>query len=310
MVPQEHRNPLLLAIDGSEEIHRLLKDRLRHARLEIHGATSGEKGLVMAQALLPDVILLDLDLPDRDGFSVLRDLKANSRTHDIPVSFVSGSSETTSKVKGFDMGAIDFVTKPFDIAELKARVRSAVRLRSLINMLAQRARIDGLTGLWNRTFFDQRLSEELADARRYSTTLSLIMADLDGFKALNDTHGHPFGDQVLEEFSKLLTHGRQGDIPCRYGGEEFCVILPHTSARAAVRVAERLREALKALHWDGHDGQVVTASFGVADLEAVADPDPKALILAADQALYAAKQAGRDRVVVAAKPNDPVMLSA
>ncbi len=310
MVPQEHRDPLLLAIDGSEEIHRLLKDRLRHARLEIHGATSGEKGLVMAQALLPDVILLDLELPDRDGFSVLRDLKANSRTHDIPVIFVSGSSATTSKVKGFDMGAIDFVTKPFEIAELKARVRSAVRLRLLINMLAQRARIDGLTGLWNRTFFDERLSEELADALRYNTALALIMADLDGFKAINDAHGHPFGDQVLEEFAKLLTRGRQGDIPCRYGGEEFCVILPHTSARAAVRVADRLRESLKARRWDGHDDQVVTASFGVADLEAATEQESNALIHAADQALYAAKQAGRDRVVVASKPSDPVVLSA
>ncbi|MHC4106638.1 MAG: diguanylate cyclase [Planctomycetota bacterium] len=306
---QPHREPQLLAIDDSPEIHELLKAHLKHERLEIHSATSGQEGLDTAQALLPDVILMDLDLPDLDGFSILRELKADPRTHEIPVIFVSDTPQTANKVRGFEMGAIDFVTKPFDIAELKARLRSALRLRSLINMLAQRAQLDGLTGLWNRSYFDQRLDHEVADASRYGNPLSLIMCDLDHFKSINDNHGHPFGDLVLEEFARLLSHNRKGDIPCRYGGEEFAIILPHTGIAAATRVADRLRESLKSLRWVGHEDLVVTGSFGVADLECVVQPTSAAMIDTADHALYGAKQVGRDRVEVAPRRDDTLALT-
>ncbi len=306
---QPHREPQLLVIDDSPEIHHVLKTHLKHERLEIHSATSGQDGLDTAMALLPDVILMDLDLPDLDGFSILRELKADPRTHDIPVIFVSDSPQTANKVRGFEMGAIDFVTKPFDIAELKARLRSALRLRSLINMLAQRAQLDGLTGLWNRNYFNERLDHEVGDADRYGNPLSLIMCDVDHFKSINDNHGHPFGDRVLEEFAQRLSHNRKGDIPCRYGGEEFAVILPHTAVPAATRVADRLRESLKSLRWVGHEDLVVTASFGVADLECVDQPASAAMIDTADHALYAAKQAGRDRVEVAPRRDDTLALA-
>lgn len=310
MKAQEHGIPRLLAIDDSALIIRLLRTRLKHERIDIASARNGSEGLAEARRILPDVILLDLDLPDMDGFDVLRELKADSRTHDIPVIIVSGSTSTPSKVKGLEMGAVDFVTKPFDLAELKARVRSAVRIQQLIRMLAQRAQLDGLTGLWNRTYFDDRLADAIADAQRHRTEVSLIMCDLDRFKSLNDEHGHPFGDHVLEVFAQLLASGRVGDIPCRYGGEEFGIILPHTNAEEALKVAERIRTALREQTWEGHHKLTVTASLGVTDMASAGEATPRAMIEAADQALYAAKEAGRDRVAVAPRRSPQMKLSA
>ena len=293
---QQQRKSRLLAIDDSMMIHRLLKARLKGERLEIHSATNGSQGLQSARTLLPDLILLDVDMQEMDGFEVLSKLKADPRTHDIPVIFLSGSCSTESKVRGLDMGAFDFVTKPFDVGELKARVRAALRIRSLILMLAQRAQIDGLTGLWNRTYFDQRLEEEVAIALRHGVNLSLILCDLDNFKSINDTYGHPFGDVVLEEFAAMLAEGRAGDAACRYGGEEFAVIVPRADAAEAAAVADRFREALKQRRWLDATDLVVTASFGVTDLQISQSHDAAGMIHTADDALYEAKHNGRDRV--------------
>lgn len=296
------RRPRLLAIDDSTMIHRLLKARLKNERLEIHCATSGKQGLETARSLLPDVILLDIDMPDMDGFAVLSELKADQATHDIPVIFLSGSCESSSIVRGLELGAIDFVAKPFDVSELKARVRSALRIRLLIKMLAQRAQIDGLTGLWNRAYFNSRLEVEVAHAQRHQEPLSLILADLDSFKQLNDRYGHPFGDEVLEEFASILAGGRAGDVACRYGGEEFAVIMPNVAAKEAASVATRYGAALAACRWERTGDLSVTASFGVTDLSLTNPKTAKAMIDSADRALYAAKQAGRNRVVIASPP--------
>lgn len=292
--------PRLLAIDTATDVHRRLKSSLRGERVEIHGATTAEAGLKSARAIAPDVILLDIDLPDLDGFATLERLKADAATREVPVIFLS-SADKSAVIRALDMGAIDCVAKPFDVSELKARVRSAIRIRSLIRMLAQRAQIDGLTGLWNRAHFDQRLHEEVVSAQRHGTPLALILADLDRFKRINDTLGHPFGDRVLEEAARVLAAGRAGDVACRYGGEEFAIILPRATAAEAAYLAERLRENLRAQRWDEAPDLVVTASFGVADLSQVSDGEGgsvRALVERADAALYAAKQ-GRDRVVVA-----------
>jgi diguanylate cyclase (GGDEF)-like protein len=295
----EQRRPRLLAIDESTMVHRLLKARLKSERLEIHCAITGAQGLETARTLLPEVILLDVQMPDIDGFQVLARLKADPLTHDIPVIFFSGSSDTKDRIRGLEMGAIDFVMKPFDIGELKARVRSALRIRLLIRMLAQRAQIDGLTGLWNRAYFDERLKEEVMIAARHQSNLALILCDLDCFKQVNDTYGHPFGDQVLEEFAKILAAGRMGDVSCRYGGEEFAVILPRSDAGDAVAVAERFRISLRSHAWTEANTLRVTASFGVADLNQIGEASAKRLLQLADDAMYAAKQRGRDRVVKA-----------
>jgi len=296
----EAPSPRLLAIDDSELIHRLLQVRLQGERLELHGALSAQEGLQKARELMPEVILLDIELDTMDGFEVLAHLKSDPKTQDIAVIFISAVSDTMDRVRGLDLGAVDFIAKPFEVAELKARVRSALRMQHLVKMLEHRAQIDSLSGLWNRRYFDQRLQQEWSEARRHGRSLSLIMCDVDRFKRLNDQFGHPFGDQVIERVAQILSGGRGSDITCRYGGEEFGVILPSTAADRALEVAERHRVAIESHTWSGHDDVIVTSSFGVADLKSLpTDAGMEQLVQAADMALYRAKQSGRNRVELA-----------
>lgn len=293
--------PRLLAIDDSDLVHRLLRARLKHERIELITATSGEEGLLVARRVKPEVILLDIDLCDIDGFEVLARLKADPETQNIAVIFVSASNETMDRVRGLDLGAVDFVGKPFDVGELKARVRSALRMQRLIRMLAQRAQLDGLTGLWNRTHFDQRLSSDYTLTKRHGHDLSLVLCDIDNFKSLNDRFGHPFGDEVLERVSAILGEGRSSDVACRYGGEEFGLILPQTTLEDAIETAERHREHIAALQWPDRPGLRISASFGVADIHMLSpEAGAEDLVQFADTALYAAKAAGRNSVQTAA----------
>ena len=182
MMHDEPKRPRVLAIDDSDLVHRLLRARLRHERIDLHSVHNAMDGIRVARNLQPEVILLDIDLEDLDGFEVLARLKADPLTRDIAVIFVSASNETMDRVRGLDLGAVDFVGKPFDVGELKARVRSALRMQRLVRMLAQRAQLDGLTGLWNRAYLDDRLAAEVASSVRYEKPLSLVLCDLDRFK--------------------------------------------------------------------------------------------------------------------------------
>lgn len=295
----ESNLPIVLAIDDSELIHRLLRARLHNERVQLHTASSSSEGLELARSLTPDVILLDLDMPDMDGFEVIARLKDDPATQNIAVIFVSASNETNNRVRGLDLGAVDFIAKPFDVVELKARLRSALRLQHLIKILAQKAKIDGASGLWNRAYFDERLAAEISESSRHNKPLSLVMIDLDKFKLTNDQFGHLFGDLVIERFANILNRGRTSDVACRYGGEEFAVILPETTAAEAGEVAERWRQQLESTPWRDHPGLVLTASFGVCDVEQIEAPrTPQRLVDAADQAMYRAKHAGRNRTEV------------
>ena len=301
----ENPTPTVLAIDDSELIHRLLKTRLQGERLELHNATSSAEGLKKAVALNPDIILLDIAMDGMNGFELLEKLKEDPRTRNIAVIFISATSEAMDRVKGLDMGAIDFISKPFDAFELKARVRSALRTQHLVKMLEQKAQLDGLTGLWNRRYFDQRMIQEISEAKRYSRPLSLVLCDIDRFKRLNDQFGHPFGDFVLDRVAQKLSGGRTSDIVCRYGGEEFGLILPSTNIQQGHEVAERLRIEIVSILWPNKPDLVVTASFGICDTENVGEEaTPEALLEMTDSALYKAKQAGRNRVESACKKNN------
>jgi two-component system, cell cycle response regulator len=300
MSHDEPMRPRVLAIDDSDLVHRLLRARLRHERIDLHSVHTADEGIAAAKKLQPEVILLDIDLEDLDGFEVLARLKADPITRDIAVIFVSASNETMDRVRGLDLGAVDFVGKPFDVGELKARVRSALRMQRLVKMLAQRAQLDGLTGLWNRAYLDDRLEAETASAIRYGNSLSLVLCDLDRFKSLNDSYGHPFGDEVLERTAGILGSGRSPDVACRYGGEEFALIAPGTDLMETMEVADRHRVRISEIQWTDRPGVRISASFGVADLSCISGaPTPEKLIAAADQALYRAKKAGRNQVVAA-----------
>ena len=276
-------------------IHTLVRTHLLDEPVEIYSAYDGTQALEMARTLLPDLLLLDVEMPKPDGWEVCRTLKADARTKDISIIFLTAEADSAQKIQGLAMGAVDYVTKPCDPAELTARVRSALRTKELINLLSEQAMIDGLTRLRNRRYFDQRLAGELANNKRHIVPLACVIADVDHFKQFNDRYGHAAGDEVLRQVGRIFhDSARAEDIVCRYGGEEFVALLPQTSLEQAVSFAERVRGDLESTALPHICGDLkITASFGVSDL-ATAGSDN--LIKAADSAMYEAKQTGRNQV--------------
>ncbi len=286
----------LLIVEDCPDTLRVAAARLKKENLDIICAKDGREGLHKVSKENPDLVLLDIDLPDMSGFDVCRELKSNPQTNLVPVIFLTASTGARDKVKGLDLGAVDYVTKPFDPFELRARVRAALRTKRLQDMLVAKASIDPLTGLANRRAFDKHLDEQWEQARRHEDNLALIMSDIDLFKKVNDTHGHGIGDLVLRYVADVLRAGcRKYDTPARYGGEEFAVICARENSEGAAALAERLRQRLRNTPCDTDKGIIeITMSFGVADAN---DCDsPKSLAEAADDAVYAAKEAGRDCV--------------
>ncbi len=289
----------VLVIDDEQSIHKLIAARLRPEGIVVTGELDGVRGIARAITESIDLILLDVGLPNLDGFQVCRKLKEHPSTRNIPIIFLTGDTTMEAKIRGLDMGAVDYVTKPFEQAELRARVRAGLRTKRLQDILERQSFLDGLTGLWNRPYLDQRLESELNVAHRYGRPLGLMMTDIDHFKVVNDTYGHLFGDIVLQGVAEELRgYARRSDIVARYGGEEFAVLLTDTPLSAGTFVAERLRASVENRRFEVHDELVtVTASFGLACTEnIVGDVTPEALIHAADRALFASKDAGRNCV--------------
>lgn len=296
----DDQQPIVLVIDDSLDVHRLLRARLRHEQLELRAVTNGEEGIELARSIKPAMCLLDLDMPGMDGFQVLRTLKNDVATMDIPVIVLSAMVSAQDKVTAFDLGAVDYITKPFNLTELRVRVRSALRLHRLVQMLAQRAQIDGLTGLWNRAYFDRRWTEEVSKASRHQRPLSIAMLDVDHFKSINDTYGHPAGDAVLQGVARLIQREcRTEDVACRYGGEEFALIMPDTGPPDAHNLCERIRASIAATIWSQHPERTVTISIGIAGHARAGEISPNSWLEHADRALYAAKRAGRNTIVTA-----------
>lgn len=294
----------VLVIDDSEIVHAVIEQRLALDDVQVLHALDAKEGLRQALELAPDLVLLDLDLPDSNGFEICQALKASPVTSPIPVVFLTAATDVAAKVRGFDVGAVDYVSKDADPAEMRARVRAALRTKRYHDMLSARAQIDALTGLWNRRYFDQRLADELAAAQRYGRLVSLVMMDVDHFKQINDRLGHPFGDFVLQRLGERLGDSvRNVDAPCRYGGEELAIVLPETPVSSARATAERIRAAIADSPFETETLPLrVTASFGVASTELFDAPGAillEQLVAAADAALYVAKRDGRNRVVVA-----------
>ena len=286
----------VLMIDDEKLMHTVVKARLADDGIDFHSATSGHEGIALARQIKPDVILLDVQMAQPDGFEVCRQLKADSLLSPIPIIFLTAITSTEDKVRGLNLGAIDYITKPFDAAELQARVRAALRTKELTDMLSTRAMIDGLTGLWNRAYFDARLGAQIAEAKRHAHPFSCILADADRFKLINDTHGHGFGDFVLRGLARLMQEScRAEDVVCRYGGEEFAILTPGVSASSAAQFAERLRHNIERQPFTRNGLSIsVTCSFGIADAPLV----PEGLTEASDKALYQSKSDGRNRVTV------------
>jgi diguanylate cyclase (GGDEF)-like protein len=248
-------------------------------------------------------------MPVLDGLQACRLLKEDPATRDIPVIFLSALDDTATKVSGLSLGANDYISKPFRVEELLARVAVAIRLkreRDRLRESAEELRLraeaasemsmtDALTGLLNRHGLQRALQRELSEARRYARTLSCLLLDVDFFKSVNDTHGHAAGDAALTQAARVLTESVRGsDVVCRYGGEEFLVLAPETDARGALALAEKVRLAVSSrLFGEGPLAFPLTLSAGVAELRPGESGND--MIARADEALYQAKQNGRNR---------------
>lgn len=300
--------PRLLVADDEPSILDLLRRRLETLGCEVTALPGGSQVLKTAREQQPDLILLDVMMPDLDGFTATQQLKDDPETQDIPVVLLTARSEVESRIKGLEIGAHDYIPKPFDATELVARVRAALRVKSLQDelkaanrMLEELAANDALTGLPNRRTFDEQFFLEVERSRRNGQALSVIILDLDQFKRINDTHGHAVGDEALRQIGRVLTgRPRRTDLVARYGGEEFVWVVPGSGSEDAVEVAQWLRKAVAEIAVETQEGQLaLTISAGVSTYEPATHGPvaATALLEAADRALRDAKAAGRNRVV-------------
>ncbi len=286
----------VLLIDDSRPIHRLAEVWLGPENVELTFAATAEAGIAAAREGRPDLILLDVDLPDGSGFDLCRRLRAEPELMAAPIVLLTGATTAAERIRGLDLGAVDYITKPFDPAEFRARVRAALRTKHLTDLLATKAQIDGLTGLRNRRYLDEQLAVARATLRRTGRPFGLLLIDLDHFKAVNDAHGHPFGDEVLRRVAGAIAAAcREEDVVCRYGGDEFAVLTPGVGLPGVARLGQRIADAVAALCCASRSATVrVTASLGAAD--APSDEAAASIVERAGTALDAAKRNGRNRV--------------
>lgn len=297
----------ILVIDDSRVVVHMAKAILSKRKHQVLLAQDGETGLQTVMTEQPDLVLLDLILPGLDGYTVCRRIKQEIASQDIPVIMLTSKASPADKVRGLEMGAADYVTKPFDEGELVARVNTHLKLKQLYEALQEKnrqlqelANLDGLTGLYNHRFFQETVSRDFQRAYRYKESLSCILLDIDHFKNFNDTYGHQTGDMVLKTLGGLIRQIMRGsDLAARYGGEEFALLLYHASAPESLVVGERLRKIVEQHQFRQEDLMLkVTISAGLASFPHPEIVDAKTLIECADKALYRAKEEGRNRIVV------------
>jgi len=306
MIPYEnsYKTPTVLIVDDVPANLDVLVENLQQENIELVVALSGEEGYRLANEIKPDLILLDIMMPGVDGYETCRRLKANRETTDIPVVFLTAKDNERDIEQGLCLGAVDYISKPFSMPILKARLRNHLALKHKSNLLVQLACTDELTRVANRRHFDYVIERELSRAQRNQTDLSVIMIDVDHFKLFNDHYGHPEGDRCLKQVSRALSSvlHRPADLLARYGGEEFIVLLPETDADGAADIAEKLRQAVFSLsipHQNSDSDDRVTISLGVATCRPKESQTVEDLLESADKALYQAKTHGRNRFTAA-----------
>lgn len=294
----------ICVVDDDPAQRRLLAARLRKHDFSVAEAGSGSDALRQIYEHRPRVLVCDFQMPDLDGLEICRRVRADESLDGTYVIVVTAFGASGRKKLLLNAGADDYLEKPYDMDELRARVRNGLRLSRLQERLARAATTDGLTGLCNHSLFRERLSQEFSRSRRYGGALSLLMIDIDHFKAINDTHGHEVGNKVLQLSARHLQRVvRETDLVARYGGEEFAVICPETSLQEAGSLAERVRRSwTQSTRVPACPGLHVHVSIGVAGTEDARVRSVCDLISLADQALYRSKRAGRNRVTRCDQP--------
>lgn len=298
----EERKPVLLIVDDQPLIVRQIFEIFQED-FHIFMASDGDQCLKMCVELIPDVVLLDVNMPKMNGYDTCEEIKNNASTSHIPVIFVTSSISEEDEVKGFELGAVDFIRKPINPVITWARVLNHVQLKRQSDMLRSLALVDGLTGVSNRFQFDEQFLCDWMSCAREHKPLSLLMIDVDHFKKFNDEHGHQAGDECLRTIAQTISGKiqRPNDLLARYGGEEFACLLPNTDLAGAEKVASDILKSIeqtKILFTDNDEkrqSESVTVSIGVSCQIPLYSGDPKILLKAADEQLYVAKKEGRNR---------------
>jgi two-component system, cell cycle response regulator len=297
---------IVLLVEDSAAIRALVRRMLVAGGHTVVEAAGGAAALAACHEHQPDVVLLDVEMPEMSGWDVLAAIKADPDLSDVPVVFLTGRSDTADMVDGLRLGAHDYLRKPCEPAELLARVQAAARVKRLQDELRQRneeldrvSRTDALTGLHNRRHVEEYLSRLVSLARRNAEPIAVLIIDIDHFKSVNDGHGHDAGDAVLREVAQRMVRCvRLEDMVGRWGGEEFLVVLPNTAAQGAAELAERLRKVVADEPCRLPDGGAMQVTISLGCAASVLD-DAGTLVRSADAAMYEAKESGRNRVVVA-----------
>jgi len=299
--PASKTRSKILIVDDSA-VNLTLLGAVLSQEYEVRVATDGEQALGIIEAEdPPDLILLDVVMPGTDGFDVCRRIKANPGTKRCPVIFVTSLDEEANEELGFNLGAVDYITKPFSIPVVRARVRTHIALKQQADLLEQLSKFDALTQIANRRRFDEMLDQEWRRAVRERTPLSVLLVDIDHFKEYNDHYGHGAGDECLRRVASCLARSvaRPTDLVARYGGEEFVVALPATAGEAARLIAERMCSGVRSLdipHARSSCAPFLSISIGCATSDPSGDGSRQGLVEAADQMLYRSKASGRNRV--------------
>ncbi len=281
----------VLIIDDDFSIHAIIIARLGNYRLEFVSAYDGESGLLLAAERKPDLILLDLDMPQMDGYEVCRRLKAEAVTQGIPILFLTAKGSVDHRIRGLDLGAMDYITKPFDPSELRARIGVGLRNKHRIDVLSDKAMIDELTGLSNRAYFDRRLDSDLATSRRSGRPLACIRIALDGAKSIQDRYGVAAVEHALRTVAAGLQETcRKEDVLCRFGPDEFAILACDADTESVEKFVERLRSSVEQMTRVSDDAAIrITCSFGVAVSRFSFG---RSVVHGAGAALYHARQAG------------------
>lgn len=292
----------ILIVDDEKMNLKILADLLGDEYLPVLART-GEQALHQAfSAYPPDLILLDVVMPEMGGYDIIRHLKNNEQTNNIPVIFVTALNSPEDEERGLLLGAVDYITKPYSPPIVKMRIRNQLRIVHQYKLLDQLAYIDGLTEISNRRRFEEVFQKEWARSVRNNTPLSLAMADVDFFKQYNDHYGHAMGDAALQQIAIALDSvlRRPADLIARYGGEEFIMLLPETDIYAAQEVSRRCLQKVEELNIPHQYSEVtdhVSISIGLVTKDNDAIATPQSFIMTSDKNLYLAKNNGRNQIV-------------
>ncbi|NMM66003.1 diguanylate cyclase [Clostridium sp. P21] len=290
----------ILVVDDDKLNLTLISDILKVEGYEVYPFFNGSSILEKTYLIKPSAILLDIILPDIDGFEICKMLKEDIYTKDIPIIMITGRTHSSDVKKALELGAFDYIKKPIDEVEVAARVKSVLRYNEYQEKLKAMAIKDGLTGLYNHTFLIEILEKEIKKHEKKVSSISFAMIDIDYFKKVNDAYGHLFGDKVLKGLSDMLLKSvPNSDIVGRYGGEEFGIIFTHESKGNLEKLCETLRKNVQDAEFETDGTKVkITISIGACFRENTKGLKSDEIIRKADEALYKAKSSGRNKIEI------------